>query len=573
VRSEVLAASAVAFVASFCTLVIELVAGRIMAPYVGVSLYTWTSIIGVVLAGISLGAYLGGMLADRYPRHATLGWLLVGAGLAALAIAPLADIVGAAGFLADRVSLMTRILLITLMVFFVPSLVLGMISPVVVKLTVKDLEHTGNVVGKIYAFSTLGSILGTFATGFFLIEAMGTRTILYGVGAVLVLCAPIFGRLLGGRAGARRGLAAGCLALMAAVLGLLWTERAVIALPFELTRDARGALTAVRLGADTFYKESSYYTLTVYDDPWHEDERVDDHVPVRTLKLDHLIHSYTHMSDPLYLAYDYLRIYEELVAWRKTGQRGPDGRNPVLFVGGGGYTLPRYLDAKYPEMLVDVVEIDPWVTRVAREQLGIDRTRVHSFNADGRWYVMNCTKKYDFIVGDAFNDLSIPYHLTTREFDRHLKNILNEDGLLMALVIDNVRSGHFLPTYLRTLQDVFGESHVHLITLDTRDVTEIGTETAIVVASPRPLDMEDFRRFLDERARRAQAAGDGEAHRGQAERVPVSSVSNVVPRERLQAYMRTRARPPFVLRDDYVPADNLVAPMFEERYGFEKKGD
>ena len=571
--SEVRAASTVAFVASFCTLVIELVAGRIMAPYVGVSLYTWTSIIGVVLTGISLGAYLGGMLADRCPRHATLGWLLFCSGLAALAIAPLADIAGAATFLTHRVSLMTRILLTTLMVFFVPSLILGMISPVVVKLTVKDLDQTGNVVGKIYAFSTLGSILGTFATGFFLIEAMGTRTILYGVGAVLVLCAPIFGRLLARHARARRGLAAGCLALMGATLGLLWMERAAIARPIEIKRDAHGALTVDRLDTDTFFKESSYYTLKVYDDPWHEDERLDKYVTVRTLVLDQLIHSYTHMDDPQYLAYDYLRIYEELIAWRKSRHGGPGKLNEVLFVGGGGYTLPRYLDAKYPDMSVDVVEIDPWVTKVAREQLGIDRTRIHSFNADGRWYVMSCKKKYDFIVGDAFNDLSIPYHLSTREFDGHLKKILNEEGLLMTLVIDNVRAGQFLPTYVRTLQDVFGEGNVHLITLDTRDVTEIGTETPIVLASPRPPDMEDFKRFLGERTGREQAAEDAKARPEQRESLIPSAVSNVVPRERLQAYMRTRPRKPFVLTDDYVPADNLVAPMFEERYGYKKKGD
>ena len=334
-RSEVRVASTVAFVASFCTLVIELVAGRIMAPYVGVSLYTWTSIIGVVLAGISLGAYLGGLLADRWPSPATLGWLLLGAGLAALAIAPLVDIVGGAGFLTHRVSLMARILLITLMVFFVPSLILGMISPVVVKLTVKDLERTGNVVGKIYAFSTLGSILGTFATGFFLIEAMGTRTILYGVGAVLLLCAPIFGRLLGRHPAARRGLAAVCLTLMGATLGLLWVERAAIARPFELKRDDRGALAVAWLEADTFFKESSYYTLKVYDNPLHEDERVADYVPVRTLALDHLIHSYTHMSDPLYLAYDYLRIYAELVAWRKSATPRP-GRAERVPVRGRG---------------------------------------------------------------------------------------------------------------------------------------------------------------------------------------------------------------------------------------------
>ena len=189
-RKEVIKANVVVFIASFCTLVIELVAGRIMAPYVGVSLYTWTSIIGVVLAGISIGAYLGGLIADRYPRSSTLGWLLFLSGLGAFAISPLTNLVGGANF---QTSLMVRILLITTIIFFVPSCLLGMISPVVVKLTLNNLDKAGNVVGKIYAFSTLGSILGTFATGFYLISWMGTRHILFTMGVILIVCAPIFG--------------------------------------------------------------------------------------------------------------------------------------------------------------------------------------------------------------------------------------------------------------------------------------------------------------------------------------------------------------------------------------------
>src|SRR3990170_4144929 len=192
-QREVIKANIVVFIASFCTLVIELVAGRIMAPYVGVSLYTWTSIIGVVLAGISVGAYLGGLIADRYPRSLTLGWLLFLSGLGAFAISPLTNLVGGAEF---QTSLMIRILLLTAIIFFVPSCLLGMISPVVVKLTLNNLAKTGNVVGKIYAFSTLGSILGTFATGFFLISWMGTRSILLTMGAILIICAPIFGGFL-----------------------------------------------------------------------------------------------------------------------------------------------------------------------------------------------------------------------------------------------------------------------------------------------------------------------------------------------------------------------------------------
>ncbi len=189
-QRQVIKANVVVFIASFCTLVIELVAGRIMAPYVGVSLYTWTSIIGVVLAGISIGAYLGGRIADRYPHSSTLGWLLFLSGLGAFSISPLTNLVGGAQF---HTSLMTRILLITALIFFVPSCLLGMISPVVVKLTLNNLEKAGNVVGKIYAFSTLGSILGTFATGFYLISWMGTRSILLTMGIILVISAIIFG--------------------------------------------------------------------------------------------------------------------------------------------------------------------------------------------------------------------------------------------------------------------------------------------------------------------------------------------------------------------------------------------
>src|SRR5512136_735790 len=189
-QREVIKANIIVFIASFCTLVIELVAGRIMAPYVGVSLYTWTSIIGVVLAGISIGAWVGGILADRYPRQATLGWLLFLSGVGALTIAPLTDLIGAAQL---QTTLMLRILLLTTAIFFIPSTLLGMISPVVVKLTLDNLNRTGNIVGKIYAFSTLGSIIGTFATGFYLIQLMGTRKLLFSIGLILIASAVIFG--------------------------------------------------------------------------------------------------------------------------------------------------------------------------------------------------------------------------------------------------------------------------------------------------------------------------------------------------------------------------------------------
>src|ERR1043165_9937715 len=153
----------VVFVSSGCTLILELVAGRILAPYIGVSLYTWTSIIGVVLAGISLGNYVGGRIADRAASPLTLGFLFLLSGIASLMILVATYVVMNANF-GQSLGLVGRIVLYTTVIFFAPAFLMGTISPVVIKLSLDDLSRTGNIVGRIYAVSTAGSIVGTFVT-------------------------------------------------------------------------------------------------------------------------------------------------------------------------------------------------------------------------------------------------------------------------------------------------------------------------------------------------------------------------------------------------------------------------
>ena len=515
-NSEVVKANIVVFIASFCTLVIELVAGRIMAPYVGVSLYTWTSIIGVVLAGISIGAYVGGVIADRYPRASTLGWLLFFSGLGALAISPLTNLIGAAKF---PTTLMVRILILTTFIFFLPSCILGMISPVVVKLTLNNLSETGNVVGKIYAFSTLGSIIGTFATGFFLISWMGTRNILLSVAVILILSALVFG----GAFNRKRSVLV------------------VIAFLAPLVLAFYGYAFKPPLDKDIYYlyKESDYYTLKLSKYHTKDGQRAE------ALILDNLIHSINVLDNPAYLDYEYLRIYDEFVTWRMRDVKSLK----TLFVGGGGYTYPLYLEVKNPAAEVDVVEIDPEITRIAHEYLGIPKdTRIRSFNEDARWFVMNCQEKgkYDFIFGDAFNDLSIPYHLTTREFAAQLAALLKPDGILLANLIDNYEKGLFLPSYIRTLEEVFGKGHVNLVAINP---SYEGISTWVVVASRKKIDFDDFIGFTRN-------------ERGFQMR------SHVVAQERLQEHLAKR--PHVILTDDYAPVDNLTAPIFEERFGYKK---
>jgi spermidine synthase len=520
-QKEVVKANIIVFIASFCTLVIELVAGRIMAPYVGVSLYTWTSIIGVVLAGISIGAYVGGLLADRFPKPSTLGWLLFFSGVGAFSISPLTNLLGATQF---QTTLMMRILLLTTFIFFIPSCILGMISPVVVKLTLHNLAKTGNVVGKIYAFSTLGSIIGTFATGFFLISWMGTRNILLTVGFILILSALIFG---GGFVRKKS------LAIFFSVFIAIFISLAFIfySYAFKMPVDDK----------TYFFKESDYYTIKV-----KKLLTKDEKTWAEALVLDHLIHSINDLNNPLYLDYEYIRIYEEFMRWRVSRA----GSLKILFLGGGGYTLPRCLEIMYPTAEIDVVEIDPEITRVVYDYLGVPQnTRIRSFNEDGRWFVMNCQDKgkYDFIVGDAFNDLSIPYHLTTKEFAQQMAELLKPDGILMANVIDSYQKGLFMPSYIKTLEEVFGKGNVHLVTHKPYEEST-GISTRVIVASRRGINVNDFAAFIN---------GQGSKE----------VMSHVMPQERLQEYMAER--PSIVLTDDYVPVDNLTAPIFEERFGYQ----
>jgi spermidine synthase len=240
-------------------------------------------------------------------------------------------------------------------------------------------------------------------------------------------------------------------------------------------------------------------------------------------------------------------MYEEIVRWQSIKRKS----FKALFLGGGGYTFPRFIEVKYPKAEIDVVEIDPEITQVVQNYLGISKeSRIHSFNEDGRWFVMNCKEKgcYDFIFGDAFNDLSIPYHLTTKEFAMQLKSLLKPDGLLLANVIDSFKKGGFMPSYIRTLEEVFGRGNVHLLTLSS-DYEHIGVSTHVVVASPKPLDMSDFIAALK---------GKGEKE----------TTSYVMPQDRLQQYLKER--PSVILTDDYVPVDNLIAPIFEERFGYQR---
>lgn len=487
----------IVFISSGCIMILELVAGRIIAPYVGVSLYTWTSIIGVVLAGISLGNYLGGQLADRWASLRFLGGIFLLGGLSSFGILA-ADRLG--NFTPVAWPIVASILITTTLLFFLPCLILGTVSPVVVKLAVRDLAKTGSTVGKIYAAGTVGSILGTFMTGFVLISWFGTFAIVWGVAVLLLVMGLLF------------------------VVGHRWQVMLAAALMI-----VAGSVLAFNLGwlHGPCLRETNYFCIKV-----REEER--DGETVRILILDRLVHSYTSLVDPTKLVYGYEKMYAEITAYRARH----DDQLRALFIGGGGYTFPRYMEAVYPNSDIDVIEIDPGVTQVAHDWLGLSpETSITTFNQDARLFLEQApTGRYDLILGDAFNDFSVPYHLTTKEFNDRVKAWLVDDGLYLVNMIDGVR-GDFLRAYVHTLRQSFQYVYLAPTTASWRISTRT---TFVLIGTNVPLELHEFT-TID--------AGDGEA----------LLAGQVLSQAEVDEFLAEGQV--VLLTDEYAPVDQMLAPV------------
>jgi len=274
---------ATVFISSFCIMVLELVAGRIIARFLGSSLYTWTSVIGVVLAGITIGNYVGGQLADRFKPVRILAILFAACAVACLVTIVANNLIGNFTWL-WQFNWPTRILLHVTAVFLLPSTLLGTISPVVAKMALEKGLPTGRTVGDIYAWGAAGSIAGTFAAGYYLIALMGTISIIWAVAAVMIAMALLYGA---GR----------------------WTVRAaaVIFLSAVLLGAGPWKQTAINLGLKempsgiTIYEDETNYSYVAV-------RIAQDNPDQRAFIQDKLMHSEILLSEPNKLQYTYEQI-------------------------------------------------------------------------------------------------------------------------------------------------------------------------------------------------------------------------------------------------------------------------
>ncbi|MBX3290845.1 MAG: fused MFS/spermidine synthase [Acidobacteria bacterium] len=437
------------FVCGALVMIYEIIGSRIIAPFLGTSTYIWTSLIGVILGALSLGYWIGGRAADRRPNVRVLASAIFAAGgLVSLTIL-LKDVI--LQIVSDApVSIELRSLIAALLVFAPASVALGFVIPYASKLRILSLDQAGSTVGRLYALSTIGSIAGTFLAGFVLIPFVGSVRTLYLIAGTLFAVS----FLLAGMSFSRPSVSV----LLLFVLGVVSSEG--------------GAYYLARTNG-LYDMDTEYSRIRIFNAIYPPNGR-----EIKALATDPAtLQSARYLdSDELVLAYT--RFYH-LAKFHTPEMR------KVLMIGGAGYSFPKEFLHEYPAAKMDVVEIDPGMTAIAREHFGLkDDPRLRIFHQDGRVFLNNAPPaSYDVVMMDAFGSLfTVPFQLTTVEAVRRIYDVLDEDGAVVFNIGSSLTgdSSLFLQAELATYRSVFPVVNVYKVDKSAPDER---LQNIIIVAS------------------------------------------------------------------------------------------
>ena len=406
-------------------MIYELVGSRVLAPYVGTSLFVWTSLIGIILGSLSLGYALGGRLADKKLSLGILSVILLIAGIF-VGLTTVGNKLVLAIITDNIVDIRFSASLATIILFMPASVALGMVSPYVIRLHLSDLKSSGRVIGTLYALSTLGSIAGTFLAGFWLIPFFGTTRILLITMIIL-----------------------GLVALLVSHKRFLKTKLAFLILTISI-------LINFKPINYIFSNPNLIDVDTVYNRIWIADI-IDQRVgrPLRMLVTDpHGIQGGVYLDNPLELALSYSKFF------RLAYHFSPSARDALL-IGGGTYSVPGDFVRHYQDAKLTVVELDPQVTELAREHFYFeDNERITIKHQDGRVFLNQNQEKFDIVYLDAYGShISVPFHLTTLEALTRVHESLNDNGIVVANLVSGLagEKGKFFLSELKTYESIFPE--------------------------------------------------------------------------------------------------------------------
>lgn len=386
----------IAFVGGFTLMAFELIGARMLAPTIGSSTYVWTSVIGIIIAALSVGYFLGGKLADSRNRVADIALLCLGVAVGMGSMMLLFDAT-MDGIVRLEADLRLKGVIASCLLFAPTSLLIGMLSPYLVKLKITSLERSGQSVASLSVFESVGGIIGTFVTGFIVFSYVGSRE------ALLVI-----------------------VVLMIAVSWLLEPRK---------WATVRAGITIFAVGMVTVPLIATRPDVIRIDTPSANYEVHTGRIKGETRALRYLTtgpygtQSGIYINQPNELAFWYTREIVRLVELAASKQR-------ILILGGGAFTVPEYLARTYPNNQFDVVEIDPVLQRVAVEHFNYRaRDNVRVIDMDARAYINTTAERYDVVIVDVYGDSDVPFSLMTREYAARLAAVTGSEATIIVNTI------------------------------------------------------------------------------------------------------------------------------------------
>lgn len=550
-------------IAGAVVMALEFASSRLLIPIYGSSIYTWGSLVGIILSGLSLGYHVGGRLADKIDSSfVKFCSIIFSAGLYIVFIPFISTtIIGISNSTVSELSSIITsslysnnistsssnsqyaCLLATFLLLALPTFLLGLISPYAVKLATKNISIVGNISGNLYSAATIGSIIGTFLTVFVLIPAFDTRSIIFGLGLSLLISSALTGLERVPK------ILAGSVVLF---LFLSNTFLAVNPVPYYS-------------GNLIYQKETPYSHLDVVDS---------DHK--RALFLDGNIHTIMNKDNPTQL-FIYTKYFPLGFVFNPTAEK-------VLFVGGGGFSGPKYFLKTYPNITVDVVEIDPVVIDVAKKYFDVDASnpRLKIYNEDARDFLSRTNQEYDIIVLDAYSKNYVPFHLMTLEYYHLLYNRLTTpNGVIVSnqfgsLAEEQDTSKLYRSAY-KTMSQVFSSpsAAVYAFPLDVGNIDNLQNIILVAIKDPDVIhySSDDIRQMQQEQLQQHQQRQKILGLDGNNNNNNRLSTNNDLISYADHLYDRTKIKTSDVpiLTDQFAPVENLLNPITSTPYNIIEK--
>jgi predicted membrane-bound spermidine synthase len=468
----------IVFLAGMTSMAVEMAGARLLDPYFGNSLIVWASLIGLILIYLSAGYFVGGRLADRWPRPALLYqitlWASFVVGVIPFVARPILRF-AAAGMAGYQAGLLLGSLLGVLALFSIPVFLLGCVSPFAIRLLMREVSSAGNTSGRVYSLSTIGSIAGTFLPVLLLIPNLGTRaTFLIAAGWLLIPSLLALWYHAG-----RRALAYLLLPALLVAVAILQANRPIKA--------------AERLIYET---ESAYNYIQVVD--------IDGSTCLK-LNEGEGIHSLYNPSETMTFAlWDYFLI----VPYFNNPPYAPAQVRSLCMIGLAAGTIPKLYTAAYGPIPIDGAELDPEIIEVGRRFFAMTEPNLSAYAEDGRRFLAGSSRRYDVIAVDAYRPPYIPFHLTTREFFEETRRHLTPAGVVAINVARTANDSRLVEALAGTMAAVFPSVYVINEPLFGDDLGN-----SIVVATLQPTQLSNFAAnrpllqanpLLDEVARRIE---------------------------------------------------------------------